>query len=811
VSEPAFRRLKSVPAANDNNRLLEAQKDVLEKIVRGAPLGSVLANLCEIVEELATRPARAAILLVGDCGQVLRTGAAPSLPDTYNSAVDGIAIHRDVGTCCAAAARRQVIVTRDIGADPGWHGLAHLPLGLGLKAAWSMPIYSSAGRVLGTFGTYFDEVREPSAAEVQLVEVLSRTAALAIEREANDRRLRDSEARYRAIVEATPECVKIIDRDGILLQMNAAGLAMIEGGDRPVLGENIYPFIAEEDRDRFRAFNESVCAGQSGSLEFQVVGHRGTRRFMETTAVPLPTDGGFVQLAVSRDATARRYSDHALTQNRSRLDYAVRLSGVGFWSCELPFGELQWDHRVKEHFFMPPTARVHLDDFYARMHPEDREPTRQAIEASMRDRVSYDVVYRTVNPDNGDLKWIRALGGMTFDADGVATHFDGVTVDVSANKRDQLRLADALRKVSEQDRRKDEFLATLAHELRNPLAPIRTGLSILNIGGTPEQQARTREMMERQLRHLVHMVDDLLDISRITLGKVTLKKELVDFRHVLHSALETTRPLIEAKGHEFASRLPRDELPLDVDPTRLTQVIANLLNNAAKYTPAGGRLQLSAEREVDQLIIRITDNGVGIPADMLPRVFDLFTQVGGSLDQSQGGLGIGLTLARGLVELHGGTVTAHSNGAGQGTTMTVRLPLATARVPASANSPHENTPVAARRILVVDDNADAAASLAMLLELDGHVTRIAHSGGAALVAASEFEPQLVFLDIGLPDISGYEVARRLRELPGLRVCPRLVALTGWGSEEDRRQAEAAGFAAHLVKPVDPAALGAVIA
>jgi signal transduction histidine kinase len=704
VSEPALRLDFGARSARpDQHRLLEAQKVVLEKIVQGAPLREVLASLCGIVEELAERPARAAILLVGDCGKVLRSGAAPSLPEDYNAAVDGIAIHPDVGTCCAAAARREVIFTRDIGKDPGWTGLSHLPLALGLKAAWSMPIYSAEGKVLGTFGTYFEETRNPVEAEIQLVEVLSRTAALAIERDANDRRLRESEARYRRIAE----------------------------------------------------------------------------------------------------------SERAMTQNRLRLDYAVRLSGVGFWNCVLPFDELHWDHRVKEHFFLPAEARVHIEDFWSRIHPDDREPTRIAIEASMRDRVSYDVVYRTVNPANGDIKWIRALGGMTFGADGEPTHFDGVTVDVSEHKRDQLSLAEALSKVSDQDRRKDEFLATLAHELRNPLAPIRTGLSILRIGGTAEQQLRTREMMERQLGHLVRMVDDLLDISRVTLGKVTLKPERVDFRGVMHSALETTRTLIESHGHEFATRLPADPLPLDVDPTRLAQVIANLLNNAAKYTPPGGRIQLSAQIDGHELVIRISDDGVGIPAELLPRVFDLFMQVGSSTDQAQGGLGIGLTLVRGLVEMHGGSVFAESPGIGLGTTMTVRLPLAGASENADRFAAVDLSEAGSLRILVVDDNVDAAASLAMLLELEGHSTQVAHSGSEAIAAVSSFRPQLVFLDIGLPDISGYQVAERIRAMTQQDL-PRLVALTGWGSEDDRRQAHNAGFDAHLVKPVDPSELAAVL-
>jgi len=333
------------------------------------------------------------------------------------------------------------------------------------------------------------------------------------------------------------------------------------------------------------------------------------------------------------------------------------------------------------------------------------------------------------------------------------------------------------------------------------VSAIRTFLAA---GGNAEQADRVREMMERQLGHLVRMVDDLLDISRITLGKVALKKERVDFRAILHSALETTRPLIEADGHELAIRLPHDPFPLDVDSTRLAQVLANLVNNAAKYTPPGGSIQLSAETQGGELVVKVSDTGIGIPAEMLPKVFDMFTQIGRPMEGSHSGLGIGLTLVRRLVEMHGGSVEAESAGPGLGSTFTVHLPLAADRSEPreSMRSTRNACGDAAMRILVVDDNVDAAESLAMLLELNGHHTRLAHTGESALAAAAEFQPQAVFLDIGLPGLNGYEVARRLRASSNPQQRLLLIALTGWGTEEDRRQAHAAGFDRHLVKPVD---------
>ena len=370
---------------------------------------------------------------------------------------------------------------------------------------------------------------------------------------------------------------------------------------------------------------------------------------------------------------------------------------------------------------------------------------------------------------------------------------------VAAVGIENARLYELLR---EQDKRKDEFLATLAHELRNPLAPVRNGLQILKLGGPPEQLRRVREMMERQLGHMVRLIDDLLDVSRITRGRVELRKERVGLQAVVDSALEVSRALIDSSGHALTVQVVPG-LFLSADPTRMAQVIANLLNNAAKYTPRGGHITLTAEREGEAAILRVRDTGMGIPADMLPRVFDMFTQVGRTLERSQGGLGIGLTLVRRLVEMHGGTVEVESPGPDLGTTFTVRLPLAeedehTRHAPiARAAEPAPGT----LRVLVVDDNTDGAESLAMLLRLSGHQTRTAHTGPDGLAAARAFRPDIVFLDIGLPGMSGYEVAEQLRTEYGTKG-PVLIALTGWGSEGDRRRSREVGIDHHLTKPVD---------
>ena len=369
----------------------------------------------------------------------------------------------------------------------------------------------------------------------------------------------------------------------------------------------------------------------------------------------------------------------------------------------------------------------------------------------------------------------------------------------------------ALEALREADRRKDEFLAMLAHELRNPLAPIRNAVEILRMSGDRAVRDRARDLVGRQVEHLARLVDDLLEVSRITRGKVELQRHPVRLSSVVRSALDVGRPHMEAQRHlvEVVNDVPGDPW-IDVDPVRMSQVLGNLLHNAAKFTPAGGRIRLSMALTADALQIAVDDNGMGIPADVLPGIFELFAQGDRSLDRSQGGLGIGLSLVRGLVEMHGGTVSASSAGGGQGSRFTVRMPrsiLVEAPVgPQPASLPEERR---ARRVLLVEDNVDAAEAMLLLLREFGHQVHVVHDGHEALEAARQFEPEVVLLDIGLPGIDGYEIARRMRAMPPLAQA-LIVAVSGYGQEKDRQRSAAAGFDAHLVKPVDPRAFVAVI-
>ncbi len=373
---------------------------------------------------------------------------------------------------------------------------------------------------------------------------------------------------------------------------------------------------------------------------------------------------------------------------------------------------------------------------------------------------------------------------------------------------ERVRSTEALR---EADRHKSEFLAVLAHELRNPLAPIRNGLELLRLGGG-EAVARVGAMMDRQLSHMTHLINDLLDIARVSSGKIVLHREAADLGAIVATAIEAGMPALDAAGHCLTVELPDAPLPVEADAVRIAQVIGNLLTNAVKYTPPGGAIRIAAHVEEGEAVVSVADNGIGIPAESLDAVFDMFTQVACSVERSNGGLGIGLSLVRRLMALHGGTVAAASAGPGQGSTFTIRLPLAGALPRNAGPSAAQAANGAARplRILIADDNVDAARSLSDLLALSGHDTRVAADGAAALHLAAGFMPEVVFLDIGMPGMDGYETARRLRRLPGLAAV-RLAALTGWGAAEDRARARAAGFDHHLLKPAIPADVSAVLA
>lgn len=512
--------------------------------------------------------------------------------------------------------------------------------------------------------------------------------------------------------------------------------------------------------------------------------------------------------ALHRARRAAEQSACATRQIEERLRLAQLGGNVGVWDWSSDTDESYWSETMWTLYDLVPTpdGKPTRDLWLTRVHPDDRARIQAEVDKAVAaGDTEYRGEYRIVRSD-GCERWLQSVARIVRDPAGGVFRLYGSNVDIT----DRVRTEEALR---DADRRKDEFLATLAHELRNPLAPLRNSLHVLRLtGADATARARAVETMERQVHHLVRLVDDLLEISRITRGKIELRKEPVELTAIVRGAVETVDGTMHSSRHRLTISLPPGPVMLEVDPVRLSQVLANLLHNAAKYTDEGGQIWLTAGMEEDIVKISVRDTGMGIPAEMLPRVFDLFAQVDHTLGRAQGGLGIGLALVKRLIQLHGGSVEARSDGPGKGSEFLVRLPRPRTE-PRSSSPPARLPPPSAlppRHVLVVDDNRDVADTLGALLEFLGADVEIVYDGAAALAAMRRRRPDVVLLDIGMPGMDGHAVARRVRQDPALQAIT-LIALSGWGQEEDRRRSHAAGFDRHLVKPVDLGALQALLA
>ena len=502
-----------------------------------------------------------------------------------------------------------------------------------------------------------------------------------------------------------------------------------------------------------------------------------------------------------------------LRASQGRLQLATQVSGIGVFEWDIVNDIFTGENPEAFRIFgrKPDDPKMSMADFIDRhLHPDDVARVQNQLRQAMRPGERFHVVFRNRRLED-DWRWLEVAGSFVFDGEQ-PVQLIGVAADISERKE----LEDSLRKMaadlSEADHRKDEFLATLAHELRNPLAPIRNGIELLKRSdGDVTQSMGVLGVMERQMKHMVRLVDDLIDVSRITRNKLELRRHSVDLAQIVRTAIEASQPLLAEKGHHLEVSLPTTPIALDADATRLVQVFTNLLNNSAKYTDAGGRITVQAERHGAEAWVRVSDNGSGIPVSMLPKVFEMFTQLDGTLERTQGGLGIGLSMVKRLVELHGGAISIRSEGIGTGTQVEVRLPASLAPEPLPWTMKAERVkPQPRRRIVVADDNRDAADSLAKLLSMMGNEVRTAYDGVDAVDLVSQFHPDLVMLDIGMPRMNGHEACRRIRELPGLSGVV-MIAVTGWGQDEDRVLSREAGFDLHLTKPIDPAAVESLLA
>ena len=575
--------------------------------------------------------------------------------------------------------------------------------------------------------------------------------------------------------------------------------------DSNVIGRShyeIFPEISERWKEvHRRTLRGETLKGEEDHFECP----DGTVQWLRWEARPwYAADGEIGGIVIfSEEVTEQKQAKERARSNELRLGLALDAASMISFDWDVPSDEV---HRFEMTDAGSPPQVEASRNFVGvceAVHPDDRERFRADVHAALTSKNGrYESEIRVVRPD-GEIAWFLERGRVERDVNGRPARLIGVAQDITERKRAEDALRDA-------DRRKDEFIAILSHELRNPLAPIRNGLQVLcKTGGQGPSAERAREMMERQVEHLVRLVDDLLDVSRVTHGKIELRKERLDLG-VLVRTVDLNREQVDAAGILLRLNLPDKPVLVEADPVRLAQIFSNLVNNAVKYTDRGGQIEVAVQREADEAVVSVADTGAGIPKDILPHVFDLFVQVKRSPVRTQGGLGIGLSLVRGLVELHDGNVEAHSEGEGRGSRFVVRLPLS-GTVEANASPPQAATytTVPPRRVLVVDDTRDVADSFALLLEILGAQVRVAYSGAQALAACAEFEPELVFLDIGMPQMDGFETARRMRKLPAGRE-PVFIALTGWGEEETRRRAREAGFDRFLTKPADMSELEALL-
>lgn len=583
--------------------------------------------------------------------------------------------------------------------------------------------------------------------------------------------------------------------DGTILWANAADYETLGYARDEYIGHNIADFHA--DHDQLHSILERLLAGKALCEQPALLKCKdGSVRHVVISSNALFENGNFVNTrCFTRDVTRERLAEAALRETRLHLAAVVESSQDAIIAVDLA-GRINAWNRGAEQLFGYPREEIVGRPIVTIVPPELHEEERGIFARVLAgERVEHYETLRTRK--DGRKLHISLTVSPVRDVTGAYIGVSKVGRDITAAKEAQRSLAEAAR-------RKDEFLAILAHELRNPLAPIRYALSIAKQPKTTDaQRSRAGEVIERQVEHMGQLLDDLLDVSRIARGHVELKKKWIDLTSVIGAAIDAARPLLDRKGHALALDLPRETLRLEADPVRLTQILSNLLTNAAKYTDPGGQIQLRASQEGERVTLSVRDNGIGITADMKTRLFDLFAQATPALHRSEGGLGIGLALVKAFVEKHGGTVEARSDGAGQGSEFTVVLPTGRA---SSRRAPRASTqlPLTAKRlrVLVADDNTDSTQTSSMLLELWGHEVRVAHTGQEALDLAAQFMPDVALLDIGMPDMSGYEVAMAMRARPeGKRTT--LIAVTGWGQEDDKQAAEAAGFDHHLTKPVDP--------
>jgi PAS domain S-box-containing protein len=679
----------------------------------------------------------------------------------------------------------------------------------GRVATTGQPVRFEAASVAldRTYQVHAFRVDRPEACRVAIVfsDITAQLTEAARSRE-SELKLRESELRFRRLADAMPQLVWTALPSGVVDYYNrqATRYDGIRRGDDGTWSWQ--PTLHPDDVDRtVRAWEHAVTTGQTYECEHRVSMADGTLRWHLSRAYRIGAPGAQQWFGTATDIHDLKVAQERLRQSEQRFKAIANTAPAMLWITDARH-RCTFLSRGWSEFTGQAEGEGLGTGWVEAVHPDDRERVTSIFAAATEGRAPFELDYR-LRTARGDYRWATDAARPRCDESGEFAGFIGAVFDVHERKAAENALRDA-------DRRKDEFLAVLAHELRNPLAPLRSGLEVLRRarpGG--EDAASARDMMQRQVDHMVCLLDDLLDTSRIARGKFELHCQTIDLVEAARNALETSLPLLESRGHRVRAQLPDVPLRVHADPVRIAQVLTNLLNNAAHYTEPGGCVSVSVQGHDGEASVRVEDDGIGIPGDMLERVFEPFVQLETSRRGRQNGLGLGLALARSILRLHGGTIHAARGAGGRGSVFTVRLRLdpqdAAERGPGPGNEA-DRAAVQGLRVLVVDDNRDAAESLGMLLGMLGHDVRLAHDGAGALEAFGDGPADVVFLDLGMPGMDGYEVARRLRQ-SHTGATAYVVALSGYGQPGDRRRTREAGFDTHLVKPADIDAIEALLA
>ncbi|MEX1230495.1 MAG: PAS domain S-box protein [Planctomycetaceae bacterium] len=788
--------------------LVEEQKQILELIAKGEPLERCLEELCQSIRRIDSR-IRAGVVLTDESRSSFATMIAPQLPRLVE-AMRGAAIGDGTkGTCAQAIVSGTPIVCGDVASDSRWHGdWTSFCLSNGIRAVFSTPIVEGSAQPQGSVFLCFDSAKEPDEWDLRIADMAAGLAGIVLHRDRAEKAVRESEEQFRTLSEAIPVLVWACRPDGSSFYLSRQWTEYTGQTAEESCGSGWIESVHPDDRARvFAHWQHCIRTGEIYDGEIRYRRHDGEYRWHYYKALPIRDDSGAITAwyGTSVDITERKQAEAAMRNSEIRFRSMANVTPAIIWTAASD-GAITWSSdRWYEYTGISREANVR--EWPQVLHPDDVARCVVEWNQALAAGTDYEIEVRNRRYD-GQYRWFLTRATPIRDPDGRIVEWYGSTTDIHDRKQAEESLREA-------DRRKDEFLALLAHELRNPLAPIRSGLELIKyVKDDPVKLEETRETMERQTRQLISLVDDLLDVSRITRGKLELRKRAVKLAEVVQCAVDSSQPHIEEARHHLTVELPPQSLVLDADPNRLAQVFANLLNNAVKFTPDGGEIRLSATREGDELVVTVTDNGIGIPAEMRERIFEMFTQVDRQQEKVHTGLGIGLTLVKSLVGLHNGGIEVRSDGLGKGSEFTVRLPIiidapAEDVLSVQIASSEKKAATTLRRVLVVDDNKAAADMLSMVVKLLGNDVRTASDGRKAFEVAAEYRPDVVLMDIGMPIMNGFESAQAIRGQPwGKEIV--LIALTGWGQDEDKRRSREAGFDQHLVKPPEPSQLRQIL-